>query len=158
MDRLENLAQTYRQAPWRKQLQMIGLFALVLVFVALIAGIYLNVSARTAAIGRQIQSMQDRIDVLGQEIEDEQGRLAILLSSDELEPRAEKMGFIPVQTDEIVFLPVNGYQEQQPAVLAPYFGRQEVGAPVVPAEYTESVFEWLKRQIDVWYAEGEAQQ
>lgn len=157
MDRLENLAQTYRQAPWRKQLQMIGLFALVLVFTALIAGIYLNVSARTAAVGREIQYMQGRIEELSQKIEDDQGHLATLLSSEEMGPRAEKMGFEPVQTDEIVYLAVPGYLEQQPAVLAPYIGRQEVSAPVIPVEYTESVFDWLIRQVEAWYAEGEAQ-
>ena len=42
MNHLENLAQSYSQAPWRKQLQLIGLFSLFLVSVALVAGIYLS--------------------------------------------------------------------------------------------------------------------
>ena len=70
MDRLEDFAQAYSQAPWRKQLQIIGLFSLILVFGALVAGIYLNVSARAATAGRDIQSKQEEIEALDLEIED----------------------------------------------------------------------------------------
>jgi hypothetical protein len=146
MDRLENLAQSYSQAPWRKQLQIIGLFSLVLVFVALISGIYLNVSARAARAGRQIQEMQREIEALGLDIEDRESQLAMILSSSSMEARAREMGFELVETDEIVYLSVPGYVERQSVILAPNSERVIASAPVTPAEYTESLFTWFRRQ------------
>ena len=40
---------------------MIGVILLFLVCAAIVAGIYLNVTARAAAVGRQIQEMQVRV-------------------------------------------------------------------------------------------------
>jgi hypothetical protein len=156
MDRLENLAQSYTQAPWRRQLQMIGLFSLVLVFIALVAGIYLNVSARTAKMGRDIQAAQRDIDELNQEIENLQSQLAFMLSASEMENRARNLGFIEMQPDYAIYVVVPGYVERQPAVLAPHTGRAVVSAPVLPDEYTESLFEWARRrfiQTTILYSE-----
>ena len=146
MDRLENIAQTYFQAPWRKQLQLIGLFSLVLVAVALIAAIYLSVSARAAAYGREIQRMQGTIEERNREIEDLQSRLALISSETEMEARANALGFEPVDPEQVLYIVVPGYEERRPALLAPYSERVVVSAPVLPPEYTESLFVWLKRQ------------
>jgi cell division protein FtsL len=146
VDQLESFAQAYSQAPWRKQLQIIGLFSLILVLAALIAGVYLNVSARAAKIGREIQSMQTDINALNQETEDLQSRLAFLLSSTEMQKRAETLGFQPVTTDQVLYVNVPGYTGRQTAVLAPYTSRELVSAAGIPAEYTESLFDWLARQ------------
>lgn len=148
MNHLENLAQTYAQAPWRRQLQFIGLFLLLLVSIALVAGIYLNVSAKTAAVGREIQSMQDQIEDLDREIEDLQSQLATVLSSSEMEARALKMGFAPLAADQTVYLKIPGYAARQPAVLAPNTQRTLVSAPVLPAQYTESLLDWARRQLE----------
>src|SRR5512137_265742 len=61
MRKTNNLTHAYSQAPWRKQTYLIGVILLFLVCAAIIAGIYLNVSARAAAVGRQIQEMQVRV-------------------------------------------------------------------------------------------------
>jgi hypothetical protein len=145
MDRLEHLTQSYSQAPWRKQLQIIGVFLLVLVFVALISGVYLNVSARAAQAGRAIQDMQRDIEALGLDIEDRQSELAMILSSSSMEERARAMGFEIVGTDEIVYLSVPGYAERQSVILAPASERVITRASVTPPEYTESLFTWIKR-------------
>lgn len=144
---MDKYSQSYSQAPWRKQLQFIGLFSLVLVFAALVAGIFLNISARAAAVGRNIQYMQDRIETLDREIEDLQAQLALVRSVEVMERRARDMGFSPVQGEQIVYLKVQGYVEPRPVVLAPYQGRAVPGAPVMPSSYTESLFTWLRRQI-----------
>jgi hypothetical protein len=146
MERLESLAQSYSQAPWRKQLQIIGVFLLALVFAALISGIYLNVSARAAKAGRAIQDMQSDIEALGLDIEDRQSELAMILSSSSMEERARAMGFEVVETDEMVYLSVPGYMERQSVILAPISERVITRAPVIPPEYTESLFTWLRRQ------------
>ena len=147
MNHLETLAQTYSQAPWRRQLQFIGLFSLVLVSIALVAGIYLNVSAKAAAVGRDIQSMQTKIETLDLEIEDLQSQLATVLSSTEMEARALKMGFAPLPAEQTVYLMIPGYTARQPVTLAPNAQRKLVSAPVLPAQYTESLFDWARRHL-----------
>lgn len=51
------LDQAYEQTPWRRQIQAIGIFMLVVVVVALVAGINLIVTSRAATYGREIQDM-----------------------------------------------------------------------------------------------------
>jgi cell division protein FtsL len=147
MERLGNFAQNYTQAPWRKQLQFAGLFSLALVVVALVAGVYLSVSARSATVGRHIQDMQREIDGLDNEIEDLQSRLAVLMSSGSMEERARSLGFERINAEETIYLSVEGYAGKQPLRLAPYITRTAVEARGIPPEYTESVFTWLERQV-----------
>ena len=90
MNRLENLAQTHSQAPWRKQMQIVGLFLLFVVSVSLVAGVYLSVSAEAAAVGRDIQEKNELLDAYDREIEDMQSRLAAILSTEEMAIVGEK--------------------------------------------------------------------
>lgn len=129
-----------------------GLFLLGVVLAALVAAVYLTVTARTAAAGREIQNMDYKIRIFNQEIEDLQSQLAFILSSAEMEKRAISLGFEPVLTDDINYLAIPGYVDAQPAVLAPYTARTVVSAPVTPPEYTESLFTWLNRQLRSWLA------
>jgi len=147
MDQIESITQAYSQAPWRRQLQFIGLFSLLLVLIALIAGIYLNVSAKTATKGRSIQTMREEIDVLDREIEDLQSQLAVMLSSTVMENRAIALGYVPVLENHTIYLEVPGYIRRQPVVLAPFSRRSVISAPVLPPEYTESLIAWLKKQL-----------
>jgi cell division protein FtsL len=146
MNQIENITQAYSQAPWRKQLQFIGLFSLFLVFIALVAGIYLNVSARTAKVGRDIQYMKKQIETLDREIEDKQSQLAYLLSDREMGKRAQRLGYEPLGMNEAKFLPVPGHIGRKPAILAPYLHNDLIGAPIIPKEYIEPLFDWLKKQ------------
>lgn len=152
MDQLENIARTYSQAPWRKQLQIIALFLLGLVIIALIAGIYLSISARATAVGRDIQRMQDEITELDRVNEDLQSELARILSSSHMEARARTLGFIETPADQIVYLKVPEYVERQAIILAPSADRNVIRAISMPPEYTESLFEWLYRQARDWIA------
>src|SRR3970040_454163 len=104
MNRVQNLTQAYSQAPWRKQLQWIGLFMLVLILVALVAGIYLSVSAEASSQGSAIQAMYAQIERMEREIEDQKTQLAFLTSNDEMAKRAEEMGFLLVNKDEVLYI------------------------------------------------------
>jgi hypothetical protein len=151
MEQFENLARTYTQAPWRKQLQWVVVFALGVVMVALVAGIYLSISARSTAVGRDIQSMQATITVNDRENEDMQSQKARILSSSQMEARARSLGFDPVPPDQIIYLRIPGYFERNPVVLAPSNERSVVRASAMPPEYTESIFDWLAKNFKVWY-------
>jgi cell division protein FtsL len=147
MNRLENLAQNHTQAPWRKQLQIVGLFLLFVVGVSLVAGIYLSVSAKAAAVGRDIQDKNELLDAYDREIEDMQSRLAAILSTEEMEARALKLGFQVIDPEQVVYANIPGYADQSRVVLAAKTPRSVVGARIMPVEYTESLFSWIKRQV-----------
>ncbi|HOT53519.1 MAG TPA: hypothetical protein PLH68_05845, partial [Anaerolineaceae bacterium] len=66
----KNIFQAYKQAPWRLQLQWIGLFLLVLVGVAAIAGVYLSLSGKAAVTGRRIQNLEFQASALELEVND----------------------------------------------------------------------------------------
>ncbi len=150
MDQLESFARNYSQAPWRKQLQLIALFLLLLVLIALVAGIYLSISARATAVGRDIQAMQTEIEDLNLENEDLQSQLAEILSSSQMESRAKVLGFEPVPPEQIVYLKVPGYSDRRAVILAPSNERNVVNAVSVPPEYTESLVDWLYRETKDW--------
>jgi cell division protein FtsL len=147
MERLESLAHSYSQAPWRRQLQIIGVFLLCLVAVAVVSGIYLSVSSKATEVGRDIQDKQKQIVNYDREIEDRESRLALILSTEEMEARARRLGFQPIQSDQVVYMNIPGYVKQRPVVLAPSTPRSLAEAPVMPAHYKESLFAWMKRKL-----------
>lgn len=147
MERVQSLTQAYSQAPWRKQMQIAGLISLVLVFAALVAGIYLNVSARSATIGRDIQRMQADIETTSQTNADLQSQLAFLTSAEQMEKRARNLGFRPVQMDQPLFILVPDYTAREPVVLAPAPQPVVLSVNTLPPEYTESLLVWLQREL-----------
>jgi cell division protein FtsL len=148
MERVERLSQAYSQAPWRKQIQILGLFLLIVVFIALIASIYLNVTARAGAIGRDILKKQSEMLDDQQKISDLKAQLGELYSTNDIERRARSLGFETIDPEEIIYLVAPGYVERQPALLAPAHQPQVVSIPELPAKYTESLFVWLQKQFN----------
>lgn len=147
MNRVNSLTQAYSQAPWRKQLQWIGLFLLVLILAALIAGIYLSVTARTATIGRQIQGVYAEMEKVERNIEDLQTQLAYLTSNTVIEQRAAELGFLPASSDQILFIAVPGYVRPEQATLGAAPGKVLPSEPVLSPEYTQSLFDWLRERV-----------
>lgn len=151
MDRVLKINQAYSLTPWRKQLQLIGLFLVVLVIFALIAGVYLNVNARAATIGRQIQNQRNRIDELERGIANQQSQLAILTAASEMEERAIDMGFRRAQSDEILYIVVDGYNGRSPAILASttksFFSAQST--PKLSPAFTQSLLDWMQQELSL---------
>jgi len=164
MENIHQLTQAYSQAPWRKQMQMIGMILLFLVSAAIIAGIYLNVTARAAAVGRQIQEMQVMvygyhyltgettdaavpIEELEQDIASLHSQLAYLTSYQVMQERAKQIGLSSIDADHILYIEVPGYVERQTTALAPPPEPVIVNASSVNPEFKESLFDWLGNQI-----------
>jgi cell division protein FtsL len=148
MDSVQRFTQAYSQAPWRKQVQLIGLFLLGLILIALVAGIYLNVTARAATIGRSIQGMRNTIENLERGNADLESQLASLTSNREMQARASELGFHPLDSEEEVFyVVVPGYVERQAASMdaapAPTLPRVRTLSP----DYTQSLFDWLRERV-----------
>lgn len=147
MDGVRQLTQAYSQTPWRRQLQLLGLFLLLVVLAALVAGIYLNVTARAGTLGREIQIMQNRIKELELQNADLETRLAILNSAAEMEKRALDMGFTPIDRESVTYIVVPGYISRQQAVIAPPPKPVTVVAASLPSDYTESLLVWLQENL-----------
>lgn len=147
MYRVQSLTQAYTQAPWRKQLQWIGLFLLCLILAAMVAGVYLSVSARTTTIGREIQGMYLEMEVAERQIENLETQLAVLLSSAEMRKRAIGLGFRPVTPEETFYVVIPGYVKPDQVALANSPGRSVPSAPTVAEEYTQSLLDWLRDRV-----------
>jgi cell division protein FtsL len=147
MREAEQLILAYAQAPWRKQLQLIGLFSLALVMVALIASLYLIVSAQAATRGREIQSMQYDIQEMQRQNADLESQLASLTTAARLEERAKELGLQPAQPDQIVYLEVSGYVPRAPANLAPPAEPAVASGPGISPAFSQPLFDWVKDQI-----------
>jgi hypothetical protein len=136
--------QAYHQAPWRIQLQTIGVFSLAVVMIGVVAGIYLNITARAATFGREIQGLQsDRLEVerINADLETQ---LAQLTTASAMEDRAVELGFRRVSHSEITYIVVEGYYGRQEAVLAPPPGPAVSDMPELPPEYTQTLLDWFR--------------
>lgn len=150
MDRVQKLNQAYIQKPWRTQLQWVGLFLSVLVFLGLIAGVNLKVNAEAATIGRQIQLARVQIDALENEIIDQQALLAELTSATVMKQRAQDLGFKQATSDEIVYLVIEGYEGRTPVALA-IEGKSFVPTTTsqLPPEFTQTLLDVLLENISL---------
>lgn len=164
MNNIHRLTHAYSQTPWRRQMYLIGVILLILVCGAIVAGIYLNVTARAAAVGREIQEMQVRlygyhylssevntdqvpIEELEQNIANLSSQLAYLTSYSVMEERVKKLGLIPIDADHIEYIEVPGYVERQTTSLAPPPEPVVVSAPAIDPLFKESLFEWVTDQV-----------
>jgi cell division protein FtsL len=147
MQRIQSITHAYNQVPWRKQQGILVLFLLILVFIALVASLYLPVTARATTIGNEIQETLSEIAVLEREITSLEAYLADLQSVHKMEARARQLGFEPVQTDQTLYLLVPGYMPRAEVVIAPTGQAPVVSAEVKPAEFTEPLLPWLKRKL-----------
>ncbi len=163
MHNVQKITQAYSQAPWRKQLQWIIAFLLVLVFVWLIAGLYLDVTARAATIGREIQAMQVgnietansapdpdnlvSIEELRQRNADLQAQLAYLLSEDTMKERAKGLGFESVEPGTALYVDAPGYVPPQSATLAPPPGPTVSSQDAQPVIVKSWLLDWVEEQF-----------
>ena len=143
---------------------MIGVILLFLVCAAIVAGIYLNVTARAAAVGRQIQEMQVRvygyhyltgdtgenyvpIEDLEQKIANLTSQLAYITSYSIMQERVKDLNLTPIDADHIDYMEVPGYIERQTTSLAPPPVPVVVTASTIAPEFKESLFDWVADQV-----------
>lgn len=141
------ILQAYKQAPWRIQLQWIGLFLLGLVLIAAVAGLYLNISAQAATAGRKIQSLEYDIDEINNEIAELTTELAQVTVTRNMKTRAKELGFQLVNPKEAVYLEIPGYNPNADLVLAPPRVNIVPQTPLVQSSYKISLWDWFVEKI-----------
>jgi cell division protein FtsL len=87
-----SLKQAYRQAPWRATLQRLGVIFAILAAVAIVALIYLSISAQAAAAGLDFQKLETDREKYMRENADLSARLAYLSSESVMQARAKELG------------------------------------------------------------------
>jgi cell division protein FtsL len=150
MTQLTQMVQKVRQAPWRVQRQWIGLILLVIVLLAMLAGIYLSVTVRAGIVGREIQFLSAQIEQNQQKNADLQTQLAALTAIQNMEARARALGFVQVSPEEITYIVVPGYVEKSLVDLSTV--SQDDSVSLLQSEYFETLFDWLTRKIAVGVA------
>ena len=136
----------YQDVPYRFQKQWITSFLAIMVLISIVSGLYLNVASRTAITGREIQSMQRSITENKRSNADLQTQIAMLLSNESLQKRAEDAGFVPLKVENLDYLVVPGFVSQKGV-------NMDSPAPVnedirMSPEFSESLFSWLATQIE----------
>jgi hypothetical protein len=141
--RKQNLIQAYQQAPWRAQLQYIGIFLSGLVIIALVAGVYLYISAQTASAGARIQILDENKIDLRRRIADMEAQLASLQASDVMAQRAAALGYEPIDPQNVMYMDMPGYPGRQSIHLAPEKPQESSSFVMIKSSYTESLWEWF---------------
>lgn len=139
----QRIIQAYRQAPWRVQLQWIGVFLLVLVVAMLMAGVYLQVSAQATAAGSRSHQLELERENLQIRIADLRTQLAYLNSSVVMRARAEELGFYQAGQDDLIYLAVPGYAGRKVVFLAPPPSGPAREVSLIKPAYKQSLWEWL---------------
>jgi hypothetical protein len=143
----KRLLQAYKQAPWRVQLQWIGLFLLALVLVATITGLYLSISAKAAAAGRSVQWLEGDIEEITDEIYDLTTKLAKAQSTEKMMARAEELGFHLLDPESAIYIEVPGFDPDAEVVLAPSRTNVIIDTPIVQDSYKSSLWDWFVTNI-----------
>jgi cell division protein FtsL len=148
INRTQRFFQAYATTPWRRQVQIIGIFSAFVVVVALVAGAYLWVTSMAATYGRQVQEIQATAQVVEDNIEDLNVTLGELTTTERMHTLADEHEYQGLASGSLEYLVVPGYPENQPLVIAPdRSGDLIVSGEELPPEYTESLIDWIRGLI-----------
>jgi len=140
------IIHAYKQAPWRVQRQYVGAFLLAVIGISMIAALYLQVTARAAQAGREIQEMRVEITTVQRTNADLETQLADLTSTSTMESRALEMGYRPVKPGELDYVAVPGFATPEPAILLAAKDATQF-SQALPADYTQSLIEWFDVRV-----------
>jgi len=141
-----HIIHAHKQAPWRVQRQWVGAFLLAVIGMAMIAALYLDVTARAAVTGREIQELRTEITTIQRTNADLETQLANMTSTIEMQRRALALGYRPVKPGELDYMAVPGFSVPEPKILLV----AEDAPPEVhslPPEYSQSLIEWFDERI-----------
>ncbi len=142
------LVNAYRQAPWRKHIQRLGVYLVILVGLALVAGFYLYVTEKAAAAGVAIQDLEWEKGRIDREIATMNTNIAYLTSNKIMKQRAVELGFKSSEPSNAVYIPVMGYQKRGLTDLPT--STAAIGLPnnILQPMYTQSLWDMITNNIN----------
>jgi hypothetical protein len=111
----------------------------------MIAALYLDVTARAAVAGREIQELRFEIATIQRANADLETQLGNLTSAVEMQRRALELGYRPVKPGELDYVPVSGFVVPEPAILLAA-DDEVLRVQTLPFEYTQSLLEWFSER------------
>ena len=135
--------QAYKQAPWRRQIQSIGLSLLPVVAIAVIISLYLIISAQAATAGLQIMNLHYEEEEILRTIANQRTQLAWITSYSQMQKRAERMGYESTQESNLHYITITGYQGQNAILMAQPPGIENESALLVNEWYNQSLSNWF---------------
>ena len=113
----------------------------------MVAALYLSVTARSALLGREIQRVEWETEDMRYKNADLETELAEMLSLNEMRQRALAAGFQETKPEDVEYIYVPGYVPPAPVILER--GDETLSSiQETNPEYTESLFDWLRRVFE----------
>lgn len=138
--------QAFQQAPWRVQVQRLGLILIGLVIFGFTAGLYLSISASSYATGVEVQQYDEKRDEIQRDIADLQTQKAMLTTSSNMEKRALDLGFkVPAQ-DVLTYMIVPGYTGRQLEIKTSP-ASQDIKHSLIRPAFNQSLWEFMVQGV-----------
>ena len=134
-----------RSLPLNVQRQWVVLFGVAIAVMALVAGLYLDVTARAAITGRQIQNLESAIAINRRTNADYETEIALLLSNQVMQARAEALGFEMLSRDKLSYMVVPGYFPESGVQFSGNASQQQ--AISAAPEFHESLIDWFRERM-----------
>ena len=138
-----SIKQAYRQAPWRIQLQTIGLSLLPVVFLAFLGIIYLIISAQAAGAGLEIMALHAEEEEILRVSANYRTNLAWMTTYNQMKKKAEEAGFTTINPNEAIYIKVPGYTGRPAHLIAPPPGSTVTNASHINKHYQQSLWDWF---------------
>jgi len=100
---------TNKRLSWLTEAQAAVGWGIILVLVAILGTVYLSQASKTAVAGRRVQIRQNELDDLKRENADVEKLIAEAQSLEDLQTKAQAMGFIQAQPENIEYLVIPDY-------------------------------------------------
>ena len=121
---------TNKRLTWLTEAQAAVGWGIILVLVAILGTIYLSQASRTAVAGRRVQIRQNELDTLKRENAGLEKEIAEAQSLTDLQSKAQAMGFVQAQPENIEYLLIPDYPAE--TAVAPIISATPDVAETVP--------------------------
>jgi|Deesub1362A_J573_1020465.scaffolds.fasta_scaffold01477_9 outer membrane murein-binding lipoprotein Lpp len=149
---IKGRTQAYPRAPWREQVRSSGRLMFWAVSLLILGAMYLAVSAKEAELGRQVLTYDAQIEQLERQLDELRTAYARESAPPRMLARASALGMRPARSQEIHFLPLEGYTAQGEFLAPRPRAAIQGGEPMLPPAYTET---WLQIVLR-WMSGGES--
>lgn len=140
-----NTLDSARSMPLNIQRQWVILFAVGIAVIAMVSGLYLDVTARAAITGREIQNLELVIASNRRTNADYETDFALLMSNQAMQDRARESGFEMLEQGQVEYMIVPGYLP----VDGIHFKSEVVETQPISAapEFHASLLDWLAEAV-----------
>lgn len=118
---------------------------LVAIVFLVVSGVYLAVNARLARAGRDVLNLEERRSELLRLTSELNAELAARTAPETMLARATALGFHAAQTDDVIFLTVDGYLPPSDFIAPRPPASPDKGQAMLSPAYTETLGDWLMR-------------